>query len=427
MMTRSEINDILALMKQEIVPAIGCTEPVAVALAIAKAKEVLGEDVQTVELHLSQNILKNALGVGIPGTGMIGLPIAVALGVVIGKSEYQLEVLKDLTPEGLAEAKQFIADKAINIRLKEDAPDKLYIEVRCAGENNEALAVICGSHSNITTVELNGESLQSDEQGADDEKVNLTVDLSFQKVYDFAQEVPLEELDFVVEAARVNSQAAEMSHGSEYGHTVGKTIEDDNFKYIMGDSIFNKIVSTTSAACDVRMAGAMIPVVSNSGSGNQGITCSLPVVVFAEHTQKTEEELARALAMSNLLVIYIKTKLGRLSALCGVTVAAMGASSAITMLMGGSCEQLTYSVKNMIANVTGMLCDGAKPSCAMKVSGAVSSAVYSAIMAMRNNVVTSAEGVADDCIEKTICNLSSIGGDGMSETDKMILNIMLKK
>lgn len=426
-MNRSEINDILALMKQEIVPAIGCTEPVAVALAVAKAKEVLGEEVQKVELHLSQNILKNALGVGIPGTGMIGLPIAVALGVVIGKSTYQLEVLKDLTPEGLAEAKQFMADKAVNIRLKEDAPDKLYIEVKCVGKNNQSLAVICGSHSNITTVELNGETLQASAQKSTDKTEEKAVELSFQKVYDFSQEVPLSDIDFIVEAARINSQAAEMSHQSEYGHTVGKSIEDDNFKYIMGDSIFNKIVSTTAAACDVRMAGAMIPVVSNSGSGNQGITCSLPVVVFAEHTQKSPEELARALALSNLLVIYIKTKLGRLSALCGVTVAAMGASSAITMLMGGTYEQITYSVRNMVANVTGMLCDGAKPSCAMKVSGAVSSAMYSAIMAMRNNVATSAEGVADDCIEKTINNLSSIGSEGMSETDKLVLNIMLKK
>ncbi|MFV0289918.1 MAG: serine dehydratase subunit alpha family protein [Mangrovibacterium sp.] len=426
-MTHTEIDEILALMKREIVPAIGCTEPVAVALAVAKAKEVLREEVQEVELHLSQNILKNALGVGIPGTGMIGLPIAVALGVVIGKSEYQLEVLKDLTPEKLQEAKRFIAEKNIKIRLKEDAPDKLYIEVKCGSENHEAMVVICGSHSNITTVELDGESLLLEKVFAGEQESNEIVDLSFRKVYEFSQEVPIEELDFLLEAARINLEASDMSHTSDFGHSVGKSIEDDNFKYIMGDSVFNKIVSTTTAACDVRMAGAMIPVVSNSGSGNQGITCSLPVVVFANHTQKTTVELARALAMSNLLVIYIKTKLGRLSALCGVTVAAMGASSAITMLMGGSYEQLTYSVKNMIANVTGMLCDGAKPSCAMKVSGAVSSAVYSAMMAMRNNVVTSAEGVADDCIEKSITNLSSIGSAGMSETDKLVLNIMLQK
>ncbi|MFV0522210.1 MAG: serine dehydratase subunit alpha family protein [Mangrovibacterium sp.] len=426
-MNRLEIEDILAVMKQEIVPAIGCTEPVAVALAVAKAKEILGEEVQSVELHLSCNILKNALGVGIPGTGMIGLPIAVALGVVIGKSDYQLEVLKDLTPEGLAKAKQFMADKAIHIRLKEDAPDKLYIEVKCIGENNNSLVIICGSHSNITNVELNGEPLQVEMSTAEDKQEKPQINLSFCKVYEFSQEVPLEDVAFIEEAARINSKAAEISHDSEYGHTVGRSIEDDRFKYVMGDSIFNKIVSTTAAACDVRMAGAMIPVVSNSGSGNQGITCSLPVVVFAEHTQKTREELLRALTLSNLLVIYIKTKLGRLSALCGVTVAAMGASSAITMLMGGSYEQITYSVKNMIANVTGMLCDGAKPSCAMKVSGAVSSAMYSAIMAMRNNVVTSAEGVADDCVEKSIANLSSIGSEGMSETDKLVLNIMLKK
>ncbi len=426
-MDAHETKQILQLMKREIVPAIGCTEPVAVALAVAKAKETLNLPITKVKLFLSHNILKNALSVGIPGTGMIGLPIAIALGVTVGKSEYELEVLKDLTPEKLAEAKSIIASNIIEIELKKDSPDKLYIEAQCFSQNNQATAIICGSHSNFTRIELNGKVLQEKEASATNNKADNSLKLSFRKVYDFANTVPINELDFIVEAAEINSQAAEESKKGEYGHTVGKSITNKDFSYLMGDTMFNRIVSQTALACDLRMAGAMIPVVSNSGSGNQGITCSLPVVVFARDAKKTKEELARALALSNLLVIYIKQKLGRLSALCGATVAGMGASCGITLLMGGSYEQCTYAVKNMVANVTGMLCDGAKPGCAMKVSSSVSSAIYSAIMAMNNKVVSSAEGVVDSCIEETISNLSSIGGDGMSETDKMVLDIMLKK
>ncbi len=427
-MTTIEIDKIVSLMKQEIVPAIGCTEPVAVALAIAKAKETLGEKVHRAELHLSHNILKNALGVGIPGTGMIGLPIAVALGIEIGKSEYKLEVLKDLNPKGLENAKKIVESDCIKIELKTDAPDKLYIEAHCYGEKNHAKAVICGSHSNFTTVELNNKIIYEQNHIKNESDYNEeSLKLNFRKVYDFANQVPLSKLDFIVEAAKINSEASDESQNAEYGHSVGQSLSCTNAQYIMGDSLFNKIVGRTSAACDVRMAGAMIPVVSNSGSGNQGITCSLPVVEFAKGTNKTEEELARALALSNLIVIYIKQKLGRLSALCGVTVASMGASGAITMLMGGTYEQITYTVKNMIANVTGMLCDGAKPSCAMKVSSSVSAGMYSSIMAMRNKVANSIEGVVDDDIEKSIENLSLIGAEGMVETDKMVLDIMLKK
>jgi L-cysteine desulfidase len=428
-MKREDIDAILALIKKEVVPAIGCTEPVAVALAVSRAKEALGEKPLRSELFLSRNILKNSMGVGIPGTGMIGLPIAIALGMVVGKSEYGLEVLKDMNARALAEARQIVEEKRTFVELKEDAPDKLYIEARCYGERGEAKAIICGSHNNIVYVEANGKVILDSgftcgifqQDGSND------VPLNFNRIYDFALETPLDDLYFMLEAARLNKLAAEESKKGSFGHSVARVIENESFRHVMGNSVYNRLVAVTASACDVRMAGAMVPVMSNSGSGNQGITCTLPVVVFAEELKKPEDDLIRALALSHLMVIYIKRRLGRLSALCGVTVAGIGAACGITYLMGGNRDQVAYSVKNMIGNIAGMLCDGAKPSCALKVSSSVSSATFSAMMAMDNKVVSSLEGIADEDVDQTINNLSDIGAEGMSEADKMVLNIMLKK
>ncbi|MFV0376703.1 MAG: serine dehydratase subunit alpha family protein [Mangrovibacterium sp.] len=427
-MKREEIDAILALIKREVVPAIGCTEPVAVALAVAKAKEVLGEKAERAELYLSRNILKNSMGVGIPGTGMIGLPIAIALGMVVGKSEYGLEVLKDLSPETLAEAKQIVDDKLVSVELKEDAPDKLYIEARCFGVNKHSKVIICGSHTNIAYIEVDSKVLHDGISNGSFRKAETEcLPLDFNTIYDFSMETPADELRFMLEAAHLNKAAAEESKKGSFGHSVARVIESESFRHVMGNSVYNKLVAVTASACDVRMAGAMVPVMSNSGSGNQGITCTLPVVVFAEEMKSPDEDLARALALSHLMVIYIKRRLGRLSALCGVTVAGIGAACGITHLMGGNRDQVAYSVKNMIGNIAGMLCDGAKPSCALKVSSSVSSATFSAMMAMDNKVISSLEGIADDDVDKTINNLTDIGSDGMSETDKMVLNIMLKK
>ncbi len=427
-MERAEIDAVLTLIKREVVPAIGCTEPVAVALAVSKAKEVLSEKAVRADLFLSRNILKNSMGVGIPGTGMIGLPIAIALGMVIGKSEYGLEVLKDLSPETLAEAKKIVEEKRTSVQMKEDAPDKLYIEARCYGRKSESKAIICGSHNHIVYVESDGKVLHDEfTNGNFHQTEENDIQLSFNKIYDFAMETPLEELTFLLEAARLNKMAAEESRKGSFGHSVAQVIESESFRYVMGDSVYNRLVAVTASACDVRMAGAMVPVMSNSGSGNQGITCTLPVVVFAEEMKKPENDLIRALALSHLMVIYIKRRLGRLSALCGVTVAGIGAACGITYLMGGNRDQVAYSVKNMIGNIAGMLCDGAKPSCALKVSSSVSSAIFSAMMAMDNKVVSSLEGIADDDVDKTIRNLTDIGSEGMSQTDKMVLDIMTHK
>lgn len=422
-----ERKQIIALMQREVVPAIGCTEPVAVALCVAKATETLGVLPEHISLYLSANILKNAMGVGIPGTGMIGLPIATALGALIGKSEYQLEVLKDSCPEAVEKGKAYIAEKRISISLKENITEKLYIEAVCEAAGHKAVAIISGGHTRFVYIEKDGNVLLDKQGGTQAGDDNSDVKLCLKKVYDFAMTTPLEEIEFILESMRLNKAAAEYSLKGEYGHGIGKMMCSNQEHEIMGDSIYSRILSYTSAACDARMGGAMVPVMSNSGSGNQGITATLPVVVFAEENHKSHEELVRALTLSHLTVIYIKQSLGRLSALCGCVVAATGSACGITYLMGGAYEQVVYAVKNMVANLTGMLCDGAKPSCAMKLATGVSTAVLSAMMAMQQRYVTSVEGIIDDDVDKCIRNMTRIGSDGMNETDKVVLDIMTHK
>lgn len=427
MITQSERKRIINLIHQEVVPAIGCTEPIAVALCVAKATETLGERPEHINVLLSANILKNAMGVGIPGTGMIGLPIAIALGALIGKSEYQLEVLKDSNPDAVEEGRRFIEEKRIQISLKENIEEKLYIEVCCEAGDNRAAAVIAGGHTTFIYIERNGDVLLQRQHVASCEAEEEPLELSLRKVYDFAMNAPLDEISFILETARLNKVAAERSFEGDYGHGLGKILRGAYEHKVMGDSVFSHILSYTSGACDARMAGAMIPVMSNSGSGNQGISATLPVLVYAEENGKSEEELIRALMLSHLTVIYIKQSLGRLSALCGCVVAATGSSCGITWLMGGTYEQVAYAVQNMIANLTGMICDGAKPSCALKVTTGVSTAVLSAIMAMENRCVTSVEGIIDEDVDQSIRNLTKIGSKGMNETDRLVLEIMTGK
>uniref|UniRef100_UPI00402648A8 L-cysteine desulfidase family protein n=1 Tax=Segatella hominis TaxID=2518605 RepID=UPI00402648A8 len=419
---------IISLVNKEVVPAIGCTEPMAVALCTAKAATTLGRRPDRIEVFLSPNMLKNAMGVGIPGTGMIGLPIAVSLGALIGKPEYELEVLKDLTPATLEQGKRYINDADIDIKLKQGNVDKLYIEVVCRADNDMAMAIISGSHTHFVYVERNGEVVldNRDGHGGNDEEED-DIQLNFRLVYDFATTAPLDEISFILKTKEYNMKAAEESIKGNYGHCLGKTMDRPLSHGIFGDNIFSHILSRTASACDARMGGAMIPVMSNSGSGNQGICATNPVVVYAMENENTEEELIRALMLSHLTAIYIKQSLGKLSALCGCVVASTGSSCGITYLMGGDYTRICNSVKNMVANLTGMICDGAKPSCALKISSGVSTALLSALLSMEGKCVTSAEGIVDDDVDKCIHNLTSIGADAMRATDDMVLDIMTHK
>ncbi|MDY3736771.1 MAG: L-serine ammonia-lyase, iron-sulfur-dependent, subunit alpha, partial [Sodaliphilus sp.] len=295
-----------------------------------------------------------------------------------------------------------------------------------------ATAIIARDHTHFIRIEKDGEVLlnqplkkhQTEEAPTkDDEECELTL----RRVFDFATTTPLEEIEFIKEARRLNENASREALKGNYGHSLGKTLSRPLGKGIMGDSIFSHILSATSSACDARMAGASIPVMSNSGSGNQGISCTMPVVVFAEENHNTDEELTRALILSHLTAIYIKQSLGKLSALCGCVVASTGSACGITYLMGGGYKQVAYSVKNMIANLAGMVCDGAKPACALKVTSGVSTAVLSAMLAIQNRHATNAEGLIEDDVDHCIRNLTRIGASGMNETDRMVLDIMTHK
>lgn len=430
---------IIGMIRREVVPAMGCTEPVAVALCVAKAVETLGERPDFVELGLSGNIIKNAMGVGIPGTGMIGLPIAVALGALIGKSEYGLEVLKDVSPEAIEEGKRFINEGRIRITHLPCTPSNLHIEV-VAGKNHEEIvtegqselnldkaeAVISGSHTNFVLIRRNDEVIFREEEGGAVTEADDDVELNMAMIYRFATEAPIEEIDFILEAGRINKAAADTALSGDYGHSLGSTIRMHG-RHLFGDTPLEHIICLTSAACDARMGGAPISVMSNSGSGNQGITCTLPVISYAEDMNADAEATTRALILSHLTSIYIKQSLGRLSALCGCVVASTCASAGLVYLMGGDFNRICAAIKNMVANLTGMICDGAKPACAMKISSGVSTAVMSAMLAMNDKCVSEAEGIVAADIDRTIRNLTMIGREAMQETDKLVLKIMVEK
>lgn len=423
-------KEIIALMQREVVPAVGCTEPAAVSLCVAKATELLGSLPEEINVRLSTNILKNAMGVGIPGTGMIGLPIAIALGALIGKSEYGLEVLRDVCDEAVEKGKQYIADSKIDIKLFENAPSNLHIDVTVKKGDDAARATISRAHTNFIYLEKNGEVIFKEEapQDSDSSAAANQEDhqLDLKSVWEFATESPLDELAFILKARDLNKAAAQLALTHDYGHSLGSTMR--NFgSPLFGDTPVAHIISWTSAACDARMGGAPVPVMSNSGSGNQGICATMPVVSYAEDINASEEQLIRALTLSHLTSIYIKQSLGRLSALCGCVVASTGAASGLVYLMNGGFPEVCSAVKNMVANLTGMICDGAKPSCAMKISSGVSTAMMSAMMAMQGHCVSEAEGIVDKDVDTTVHNLTSIGREAMKATDLYVLDIMTGK
>ena len=447
-------QELLQLLHREVIPAIGCTEPIAVALCTARAKELLGTEPESITVYLSKNVYKNALAVGIPNTGMTGLPIAIALGATVGKSEYMLEVLRDATPEAVAYAKAYMLRVPATIKVDYDAPSLLYIHVEVSKEGQTAQATIIDEHTNFVephttqhhTTLHNATPHNTTPHNATQHNTILhnstQCNLSLRRVYDFAMQVDTAELSFLLDGAKMNTAAAETSFADQYGHGLGRLLRptsnseadqqpsgltSNSVSALFGNSLFTKIISYTCGACDARMSGAMVQVMSNSGSGNQGISCSIPVYLYAKENHCTQEQMLRALALSNLTVIYIKQSLGRLSALCGCVVAATGSAAGITYLMGGNYEEITYAIKNMIANISGMICDGAKPGCALKVTSGVSTAIFSAYLAMQHSYADSTEGIVEEDIDRTIRNLTRIGHDGMQVTDDLILDIMTHK
>lgn len=433
-MNRERELELIELLTNEVKPALGCTEPIAVALAVAKAAEVIkskGEEVYKIEVLVSANILKNGMGVGVPGTGMVGLHIAAALGVSCGKSEYKLEVLKDLTNESISLAKQMVKDNKVAVNLASSLK-KLYVSATCSSKNTTATAIIEDNHDNITSVSENGNIIfqnggDSKESNSNNSKGILDYKLDMNTIHEFATSVPMSDIEFILDSVTLNKALALEGLKNDYGLKVGKTIKNSNNSETFGEGFLTYSMALTAAASDARMAGSTLPAMSNSGSGNQGITVTIPVIAFAEKMGANQESLARALVLSHLIAIHIKGYLGKLSALCGCVIASTGAACGIVYLKGGSIKQMGYAIKNMIGNITGMVCDGAKVGCALKVASGVSSAVQSAMLAMENICISEYDGIIDKDIEKTIQNLGKIGSLGMQSTDNMILDIMVSK
>lgn len=433
-MKRERELELIELLKNEVKPALGCTEPIAVALAVAKSAEVIkskGEKVDKIDVLVSANILKNGMGVGVPGTGMVGLHIAAALGVSCGKSEYKLEVLKDLTNDSISLAKQMVKDNKVSINLASTSK-KLYVSATCVSKNINATTIIEDNHDNITSVSENGKVIfQSGEDSSNTTNNNskgiLDYKLDMNIIHEFATTVPLSDIEFILDSVTLNKALALEGLKNDYGLKVGKTIKNGSNSGIFGEGLLTYSMALTAAASDARMAGSTLPAMSNSGSGNQGITVTIPVIAFAEKMGADNESLSRALVLSHLIAIHIKGYLGKLSALCGCVIASTGAACGIVYLKGGNLEQMGYAIKNMIGNITGMVCDGAKVGCALKVASGVSSAVQSAMLAMENICISEKDGIIDKDIEKTIQNLGRIGSSGMQSTDNMILDIMVSK
>ena len=434
--------EIIELIRKEVKPALGCTEPIAVALAVAKAMEIIEEKCDytgsdwrmkegyTLDIEVSGNILKNGMGVGIPGTGMVGLHIASALGAVCGKSRYGLEVLSDLDPVSIGQAKKMVEEDSVKIGLAE-TDLKLYVKASVLSEGHKASAVIAGDHDNIVETSFDGQVLTSSQKKADGEvkesKSTLDYKLTVKEIYEFASTVAYEDIEFILESRTLNLALAQEGLKGTYGLKVGYAIALNENREVFGGDFLCYAMSLTAAASDARMAGCTLAAMSNSGSGNQGITVTMPVIAYSLRYGTSDEELARALVLSHLVAIHIKGYLGKLSALCGCVIASTGSACGLVYLRGGDYEQICAAIKNMIGNITGMVCDGAKVGCAMKVASGVSSALQSAVLAREGICISEHDGIIEKDIEKTVRNLGRIGSVGMQNTDNMILDIMVCK
>ncbi|WP_042198490.1 serine dehydratase subunit alpha family protein [Paenibacillus camerounensis] len=423
--------NLLDVLKKEIVPAEGCTEPIAVAYAVSLAAELLQEEITGIQLFLSGNIIKNAMGVGIPGTGQTGLPIAAALGAVIHRSHRKLEILSGLSADELSQANAIIDRKLLSVELK-DTPEKLYIEARVQSANHRATAVVAKEHTNIILLEKDGVpiNVQKDKGdcGEDEQLSAEAYAVSLEGIYEFVCNTDFAELEFLLEGARMNKAISDEGLRGNYGLQVGKKMSQRSAVNLFGNDVANSVIAATAAASDARMDGSAMPVMTTAGSGNQGIAATLPVIKLAELMGKSDELLARAIALSNLVTVHVKHYIGRLSPLCGSGIAGgVGANSGIIYLMGGSLEQIKHGIQNTIASLSGMICDGAKSTCALKISTATNAAIQAATLAMNNISPTDNDGVIFEKVEDTIRNMERLVQEGLAATDETILNIMLSK
>ncbi|EMV7411735.1 L-cysteine desulfidase family protein [Enterobacter soli] len=425
-------NHFIRAVQEEVKPALGCTEPVSLALACAIAAEHLPGEVTQIDAWVSPNLMKNGLGVTVPGTGMVGLPIAAALGAIGGNAQAGLEVLKDASGDALAKAKAKALLQAgrVQVKLQEPCDEILYSRACVHAGNTSAMVTIAGGHTRVVEIVCQGETRfvlneQPGEMGGDPLVVFSHTTLS--QIVEFVEQVPFDAIRFILEAARLNDALSREGLSGKWGLHIGATLHKQRARGWMAQDIGSDIVIRTSAASDARMGGATLPAMSNSGSGNQGITATMPVVVVAEYVQADDERLARALMLSHLAAIYIHYQLPRLSALCAATTAAMGAAAGMAWLMGGNYQTIAMAIGSMIGDVSGIICDGASNSCAMKVSTSVGSAWKAVMMALDDSAVTGNEGIVAHDVEQSIANLCSLACRSMQATDQQIIEIMASK
>lgn len=414
----------VAILKSELVPALGCTEPIALAYAASRAREVLGTFPDHMRVFCSGNIIKNVKGVKVPNSGgMKGVEAAAVLGVVGGDPFQELEVLEAVTPADIEKTNQLLEETFCECVLKEGVAN-LYIEAEVFRGKDSASVVIEQEHTNITRIVKNGEIIFRKEP--EEEKETEEPDkglLNLADIIMFADEVKMPDVQDVLERqVKYNTRIAEEGLKNPWGARVGQVVREE-----YGDDVKWRAVAKAAAGSDARMSGCSMPVIINSGSGNQGLTCSLPVVEFGRELGKEEEEIFRALCVSNLVALNQKKYIGSLSAYCGAVCAAAGAGAGITYLCGGTLEQIENTVVNAIADAGGIVCDGAKPSCAAKIATSLQAAILSHKMAMRGLTFSRGEGLVMDCPEDTIKAVGYVGRAGMKQTDVEILNLMIGK
>lgn len=417
----------LKTLKKEVVPSEGCTEPIAIAYAASIAAEYLKGEIKEVNIYLSKNVIKNALGVGIPGTGGVGIEIAAALGISIQKSYKKLTILSNFTEDELKKAKEIVDKNIINIKQK-NTNKALYIEVELLSETSKAKVIIEDTHTNVTLIECDDEIIMDNNSEVSEDLEEDYKLFKIADIYNFAKEADFDDIKFILESAKMNEKVSEEGLKGDYGLQVGsKIIQKGNFNLFSNDAS-NKIIAASAAASDARMDGCAMPIMTTAGSGNQGIACSIPVAQTARLLDKSEEELARALVLSNLVTIRIKKHMGRLSPLCGAGIAgATGASCGITYLLGGDLENINYCINNMISDLSGMICDGAKETCALKIATGTNAAIQCANLAMNGISATANDGIVAKDVEETIESIETLIQNGFKNVDDTILNIMLEK
>ena len=431
-MNLERLNEIekplLQIVKHDVVPALGCTEPISLALASATAAKYLGKTPERIEAKVSPNLMKNGLGVAVPGTGMVGLPIAGAIGALGGNPDGGLEVLKHITPEQVSKAKTMLEQKLVSVDIHQ-TEHILYSESTLFSDNDYVKVAIQDQHTNVILIEKNGEIIF---QKVEDECTNcdpyeVFKQISAREIFEFSNAVELEKIRFISQAAELNRALSDEGLRENYGLHIGRTLRKQVGSGLISDDLLSKIMIETTAASDARMGGATLPAMSNSGSGNQGIAATMPVVVVADYLKVSEEKRIRALFLSHLMAIYIHSKLPKLSALCAVTTASMGSCAGIAYLLTGKFETASMGICSMIGDISGIICDGAANSCAMKVSTSVASGYKSVLMAMDETHVTGNEGLVEHDLDRTIDNLCAIASKSMQHIDRQVIEIMVNK